>query len=200
VTRSHQREQAGRCPRLRASAIALGAAFALLLVLATAGCGKSAVPAGGSNPTTPSIAVPDVVGSPQGNAAQTLAAAGLRIGIVSTEQTSVAFPGDVATQKPAAGTRVPAGTAVALVIAQAPATGAPVRVPQLVGLDYKVAAPKLAGLGLSYMALYDSASVRPQGTIVAQVPKAGVTVPKGTVVQVTISLAKVPNPSAPTTP
>jgi serine/threonine-protein kinase len=138
------------------------------------------------------VAVPDVVGSAQANAVQALAGVGLKPGKITSQQTTVAPPDEVASQKPPAGTLVKPGSLVDLVVAEAPVIGTPVKVPAIVGLDYKVAAKKLAEAGLSYKALYDSASDRPQGSIVSQDPEAGQTVPKGTVVGVTISLSAVP--------
>lgn len=178
---------------VRAGHLACAAATVLALVAVLAGCGaattsKSSSTGGGK---LPPVAVPDLIGESQGNASQLLVGAGLTTGRVTVEETTTVTPGLVVRQKPASGTPAQPATAVDMVVAQRPAKGAPVAVPDMIGKNYKKAVAELQALGLSYKAFYDNESNKPQGTIVFQDPQAGAHVPKGTVVQVTISLSPV---------
>ncbi len=65
-------------------------------------------------------AVPNVVGLTQSNAQKALAAAGLTVGTVTTTISATVPIGDVIGQTPGAGTNVPPGSSVALVISSGP--------------------------------------------------------------------------------
>ncbi|MBN1508752.1 MAG: PASTA domain-containing protein [Sedimentisphaerales bacterium] len=74
--------------------------------------------------TSPKIAVPNVVGMTQAAAQSTITSAGLVVGTVSSAPSDTATPGEVLSQNPTAGTFVPQGSAVDLVVcADAPPVG-----------------------------------------------------------------------------
>jgi len=70
------------------------------------------------------VAVPDVVGSAQADAQNTLQSAGFQVS-VTQQQTSAAQPGTVLSESPKAGTRADRGSAVTIVVAQAPPQPSP---------------------------------------------------------------------------
>ena len=71
------------------------------------------------------ITVPDVVGISQTAAQQAIGAAGLTVGTVTTEHSDTVSAGDVISQAPVAGTSVPGGSAVNLVVSLGPDPGLP---------------------------------------------------------------------------
>ena len=71
-------------------------------------------------PLSPPVTVPNVVGATQANAASALAAAGLSVGTVTTQNSSSIAAGDVISESPAAGAPVSSGASVNLVISLGP--------------------------------------------------------------------------------
>lgn len=94
-------------------------------------------------------------------------------------------------QSPAAGTVVTPGTATGKVFFTV-STGAPsalgnVTVPDLVGLSVQQAYEALAAASLSVDALTFASSSDPEGTVTAQAPASGESVPAATIVELTVS-------------
>jgi hypothetical protein len=67
------------------------------------------------------VDVPDVVGLAQAAAETAITGAGLDVGTVTTENSDTVAAGDVISQDPVAGTSVPVGSAVDLVVSSGPA-------------------------------------------------------------------------------
>ncbi len=132
----------------------------------------------------PSTSVPNVVGMTQAAAAAAIANAGLIVGTV-TQQLSTTVPaGSVISQDPIAETTVAAGSAVTLVVS----SGAPVSVPDVVGLTQTAAAATItnAGLILGVVTQQSSATV-PAGSVISQSPAAGTSVADGSAVNLVVS-------------
>jgi serine protease len=74
----------------------------------------------------PPVAVPSVVGQTQAAATSALTGAGFVLGTVTTESSTTVPSGNVISQSPAAGTSVPSGTSVSLVVSSgSPGVGGP---------------------------------------------------------------------------
>ena len=91
--------------------------------------------------------------------------------------------GIVVAQAPKAGTSVPRGTAVALVVSNGPGR---VAMPKLVGLPKADAVQALQAIGLT-PTVQEVASTKPPGTVLAQTPGAGKTLAKGATVTLKVS-------------
>lgn len=133
---------------------------------------------------TGEAAVPALAGLSREEAEAALVEAGLTARFL--EQQSATVPvGSVVSQDPAAGVRIPVGSAVAVTLS----TGAPpVAVPDLTGRTVDQAAAELAGVGLAPGAVtQEQRTDVPAGTIVGQDPAAGDEVPAGTEVDVVVA-------------
>lgn len=170
------------------------------------------------------VAVPSVVGQPRADATSAVTSAGLtpRIAIVPSTRPK----GTVVAQSPAGGTKAAKGATVRLNVSngRAPATTGTtttvattttvgttattttratttsaatgsVAVPSLVNQRLANALGSLERVGLRSSVKYQS-SQRPVGTVLAQSPAAGASVPRGTRVQLNVSEG--PNPGNPT--
>jgi beta-lactam-binding protein with PASTA domain len=143
----------------------------------------------------PPVAVPNVVGLTQAAAGTALTAATLTTGAV-TQATSATVPaGSVISQNPIAGTLVPPGTGVALVVSSGPP---PVAVPNVVGLTQAAAGTALTAATLTTGAVTQATSATvPAGSVISQSPVAATLVPPGTAVALVVStgpaLVPVPN-------
>jgi eukaryotic-like serine/threonine-protein kinase len=133
------------------------------------------------------IPVPDVAGYDADDARALLAGAGLRVG--STESTQAPTPRNVAVNtRPPAGTTLPPGTEVVLVVSVGAAT---IRVPALMGLTVDEArlALETAGLALGTSFAQTTTAAAP-GEIFYQEPSAGTLSAPGTAVNVRISRSR----------
>lgn len=90
-------------------------ALALAAVLVVAGCTSGSGSEGGDGLHS---TVPNVIGQPQAEAQTTLQDAGYTVGDVTTKPSTASEPGVVLTQEPVAGTSVPRGGEVSLVVAE----------------------------------------------------------------------------------
>ncbi|MFI6600646.1 PASTA domain-containing protein [Nonomuraea sp. NPDC050536] len=131
------------------------------------------------------VTVPDVVGQPQDQAEQTIRDAGLEPSVASGE---AADPHVVASQDPAAGTKVDPGSTVTLQLRAPTPTG--VTVPDLSGLSESTARKRLEDLGLTLVVGSGST-----GEISAQDPSPGTVVDRGSSVTVTLTPGPEPSPS-----
>lgn len=127
--------------------------------------------------------VPDTKGMTRRDAERALEEGGFSVGSV-TQQPSDAPRGTVLASTPEGGSSAPAGP-VALVISSGPVS---VTLPNVVGRPYADARSALEQLGLIVSGTgLDSASTAPAGTVVAQNPTAGRTVPSGSGVGLRLS-------------
>ena len=142
---------------------------------------------------TPKQGVPDVVGLPVAAAVKRLQAAGLD----SSQRVVFASapPGRVTAQRPAAGTAVKKGSAVALAVSKGPQR---VAVPSVVGRRRDDAIARLRSAGL-HAAVFSVPSNSPRGFVVAQSPHAGSKAPKGSRVRLNVSKGAPATATTPTT-
>ena len=135
-------------------------------------------------PEPETVKVPDVVGLPEAQAVEVLKKAKLGIG----ERTTRLAPnqvGLVLAQNPLAGSEVPGGSSVDLVIGVAK----PVPVPKVVGLRFEAARERLLAAGLTLGTVKEQDG-EPPGFVLEQSPEAGEEVPPGTPVHLVVSRAK----------
>jgi serine/threonine-protein kinase len=132
------------------------------------------------------VAVPDVVDMPEDRARQTLEDAGLVVDNVTRRRTDRVEPGIVLEQNPPADRQVEPGTEIDLVVSAEPR---PVDVPSLEGMTIEAAKAALenAGLELGVVDEQNNENV-PEDRIISQSPAAFTEVPKGTAVNVVVSL------------
>lgn len=131
----------------------------------------------------PQVPVPDLVGLEGGFAARLLATAGLTVAAVESVPTASA-PGVVVVTRPAAGTTLPTGSGVRLVVSEGAAT---VQIPDLLGLSLGDARQKLEGAGLVLgVATRRTTTEGNPGTVLAQRPAAGTLAVPGAAVDVVL--------------
>jgi serine/threonine-protein kinase len=92
--------------------------------------------------------------------------------------------GSVIGTRPAAGTVVDKGTEVALLVSKGKAK---VKVPDVMGLDSATAQSDLKQAGLGVTVVKKVSKSQKAGTVIAQDPGAGASVPKGSVVALTVA-------------
>lgn len=133
---------------------------------------------------TGEAAVPALAGLSQDDAEAALTDAGLTARFLEDDSTTVP-EGSVISQDPAAGVRIPVGSAVAVTIS----TGArPVQVPDLTGQTVSEASATLGQAGLAAgQVTQEQSTDAPAGTILSQDPSAGDEVPPGTAVNVVVA-------------
>jgi hypothetical protein len=141
-------------------------------------------PSGTSSATTDTY-VPDVVGLGQAMAEATLGMAALATGGVVEEYSDTVPAGVVIGQSPAAGTLVPAGAGVDLVVSKGIE---PVVVPDVAGMTQADAEAAIfaARLAIGAIATAASCTVAP-GNVTSQQPAGGSVVPKGSAVGMVVS-------------
>lgn len=145
------------------------------------------------------VAVPDLVGLSEADAAKAIDSAGLSA--IVYDVPSEEPKGVVVAQEPSAGERAPAGTRVRINVStgsqqgqeaerEAPAT---VAVPDFVGQKRKDAVAAIRRAGLKPDPKYVP-STQPADTVVAQSPKPGKTVERGSGVRINVSKGPKPQP------
>lgn len=130
--------------------------------------------------------VPDVAGMTESQAAAVLAEASLVLGQVSyrAEIPSGVETGSVLGQDPPAGARVASGTVVDIVVAGAKT----VPVPGVVGLSESEAITRIQQAGFSLGSVESTyGTAENVGTVVSQAPSAGVELPEGSPIGLTVS-------------
>jgi beta-lactam-binding protein with PASTA domain len=136
-----------------------------------------------TGPDTSPVAVPDVVGQPEGDAQKTLEDAGFTV--TSTEESSADVEiGLVISTNPSAGTEVAPGTTVAMVVSSGPGD---VVVPDLLGMTAAEATAAAEAAGLTISVVEDPQNPDPDGVVVHQDPTAGTTVEGGSEVVAQLS-------------
>jgi beta-lactam-binding protein with PASTA domain len=147
--------------------------------------------ADGSRPTVtvtvarePAVPVPDVTAQDPFAAAATLGAASFQVSVVQTPSDTVPN-GKVIGTDPAAGTPLPRGSAVKLLVSTGPAL---VTVPNVVGLPRATAEQLLnTTLGFGVQVSFVNAGSKQTGKVVAQNPAPG-PAPKGSTVAISVGL------------
>jgi beta-lactam-binding protein with PASTA domain len=128
------------------------------------------------------VEVPDVRGRRADEAAAFLKELGLRLEVVDRRQ-SAQPDGTILDQVPVAGSRMPAGAVVTVVVSVMRMTV----VPRLVGAQILVARNLIANAGLGLAVDQRIEPGRPVGTVLDQSPGPGVSVPVGTVVRLVVA-------------
>jgi beta-lactam-binding protein with PASTA domain len=132
------------------------------------------------------VVVPNVVDLPEAEAVQELEDAGLVVDNVRRRATDRVEPGIVLEQNPPADRQVEPGSEVDLVVSAAPR---PVDVPSLEGMTLDTAETTLANAGLELGEVREENSQDvPEGRIISQSPEAFTEVPRGSPVDVVVSL------------
>ena len=139
------------------------------------------------------VTVPNVTGKPEADATNTLKNAGLGVETYPVFSSTVA-KGAVAAQLPKAGDKVAPGTVVGIAISKgkAPVT---VSIPDLVGMQSAEATKAIAALGLKAVVVPDTKSTAAKGTVTAQSPTAGSSVPPESQVVITVAAGPAVKPT-----
>lgn len=154
---------------------------ALILNACGGGSDSGGSNSGGSN----SVSVPNVVGDKQAAASTAITGAGLTVGTVTTQSSSIVTSGDVISENPAASSTVTKGSAVALVVSSGPA---PVSVPNVVGDTQAAASTAITGAGLTVGTVTtQSSSTVASGKVISENPAAATSVAKGSAVALVVS-------------
>jgi serine/threonine-protein kinase len=113
--------------------------------------------------------------------------AGLKLGIVS-QKASDQPSGYVLEQSPPEGTQVDAGTMINITV-----SSGLVKVPEVTGLSEAQARSDLAQAGFEAQVVEQNASTVPEGTVLAQSPKSGSDLARGSTVTITVAIT-IPEP------
>jgi beta-lactam-binding protein with PASTA domain len=135
------------------------------------------------------VEVPDLIGLSRHMAERTLADSRLRLG-EGRERASDQAAGTVLAQQPGAGTRVPVGSAINLVLAAAIAERW-VTVPSLTGMTPDQARTALASVGLLLGRLEERPSASVAGSVVDQAPAPGSEMTPNSQVNIVVAVAVV---------
>jgi probable HAF family extracellular repeat protein len=128
------------------------------------------------------IPVPNVVGQTQAAATAAITAAGLILGMVTTQPSKTVAPGSVISQNPSAGADVAPGATVNLVVS----SGIPV--PNVVGQTQAAATTAITGAGLTVGTVTQQQSnMVASGSVISQSPAAGSNVAGGSAVNLVVS-------------
>lgn len=131
------------------------------------------------------VTVPGVVGQTQATAQNAITGAGLTVGTVIASPSDTVAAGNIISQEPNAGTSVPLGSAVNLVVSSGPQG---VSVPNIVGQTQSAAQLAITGIGLTVGAVTTAPSTSvPAGSIISQTPTAGNVVPLGSAISFVVS-------------
>jgi len=141
------------------------------------------------------VTVPNVVGLLRAAAESAMTGAGLMVGTVAAEFSDAVPQGNVIDQHPPAGTSLPAGSPVHLVVSLG---SEPVTVPNVIGLSQVAAQSAItaAGLTVGTVATEFSDAV-PQGNVIDQSPPADKRIAEGSLVGIVVSLGPYPGPVLP---
>lgn len=141
-----------------------------------------------SGPAAPQqVQVPGVLGKTQQDATNTIVNAGLRVGTVTPQVSSVEASGTVLSADPPPGTPIAARSEVLLVVGTGPAQ-VPVPPVSGLGLTDATAALKAAGLTLGKTTEEPTTDATKIGVVTATAPAAGVQVKGGSPVDVTVGI------------
>ena len=179
-----------------AAGLAVGALSSIYDAVVPAGFVIGQIPAGGASAPLGSavaltiskgpapIAVPNLVGQPEGTATANLVAVGLATGTITRTNSATVPQGIVMGQAPPAGTPVLAGTGVNLLVSNGPVMAT---VPNVVGAHKDAAMATVLAAHLSVSVTYTASATVPVHSIISQTPDAGSSVPQGTFVELIAS-------------
>jgi beta-lactam-binding protein with PASTA domain len=140
------------------------------------------------------VTTPNLVGQTEANVPTVLANAGLGLGSISRTNSSTVPEGTVMGQSPLAGTPVPPGTLVNLLVSLGPVM---VTVPDVVGAPQQTAMNTILGAKLSVQVNFAANATVQAGLVVTQTPAAGSSAVQGSFVNLIVSTgptaAVVPN-------
>jgi hypothetical protein len=138
------------------------------------------------NSTSPvQVVVPSVVGETQAEAATAITNVGLVVGTVTQQSSGTVGAGYTISESPAAGTNVPTGSAVNLVVSTGPAQ---VAVPNVVGQTQAAATAAITSAGLVVGTVtQQSSNVVASGDVISESPAAGTSVASGSAVNLVAS-------------
>jgi beta-lactam-binding protein with PASTA domain/tRNA A-37 threonylcarbamoyl transferase component Bud32 len=128
------------------------------------------------------VNVPSVAGMDQVEATQTLNGAGFRV-MKESEPSSAVPSGDVIGTSPAAGTPVPRGGTVTIIVSTGPEAA---NVPDVVGDDQSAATETLTNAGFDVTVVQVPSTAPNQGKVISQNPTAGSSANKGSTVVITV--------------
>lgn len=137
------------------------------------------------------VVVPNVTGLWEPEARDALQQTGLTLQAGGTRYSTAVVQGRVVDQDPPAGTILPSGGAVTVIVSAGAET---VTVPSLIGVDIESARRDLTNLGLA-VSVRAVESTAPLDTVIALAPEAGTTVPEGSVVNITVAARSVSSDS-----
>jgi beta-lactam-binding protein with PASTA domain len=135
------------------------------------------------------VAVPAVKGKPQADAESAVKAAGL-VPVSTKGYSDTAAAGIVIGQSPGAGTGLPKGGQVAILVSQGKAPVGGATVPDVKGKSESDAVSILEGAGLTGTVMKDYSDTVPAGIVSGQLPDPGSEVLKGSDVTILVSLGK----------
>ena len=147
----------------------------------------------------PAVEVPDVVGETRETAESMLVDAGLEVGEVTEQDSDEVEQGRVISSSPQAGSEVPEGTAVALVVSTGPST---VTLPDVRGLPEEEAIAQLENACgsppcVQVQVSRESNAEFAEGDVIRTVPGQNAVVPRGSTVTVIVSLGAPEPPPEP---
>jgi beta-lactam-binding protein with PASTA domain len=132
------------------------------------------------------VLVPNVVGMTQPAAEAAILAAGLQVGTVTTANSPTVPAGSVISQNPSAGSSVPEGSSVSLVVSLGPIM---VTVPNVVGMTLANAEATITSANLTGGTITTANSdTVPASSVISQTPIAGISVAIGSSVDLVISI------------
>jgi len=133
--------------------------------------------------------VPDVVGMAQADAENAIISAELSVGTITQEYSDSVSAGYVINQSPAAGSSAAKDSAVSLTVSLGPEPVTMVTVPNVVGMTKTSAKSAISDASLVTGLIFtDYSSTVPAGSVMAQYPLGGASVPEGYEVLLTVSL------------
>ncbi|MFN0088872.1 MAG: PASTA domain-containing protein [Acidimicrobiales bacterium] len=145
-----------------------------------------------SGPLGQIVAVPDVAGQGEAEALQLLAARGLT-GVSSSEPSATVALGLVIRQDPPAGTSIPSGTVVKLVVSSGPPRGN-LPVPAVTGVAETEARAALGAAGFTVTVRSEASDAVPVGVVMRQEPAGGAPAPIGSPVLLVVSVGPADQP------
>jgi penicillin-binding protein 1A len=153
------------------------------MAAALAGAPVIGFPAAPPPPPPSKVKVPNVVGKPVQNATSILTRASLNTTV--TEVPNSAPKGRVVAQNPPAGSSVPGGSTVTLLVSSGKGGGGKIGLPNVVGLPVGTARTLLGALGFRVGISYTSGG--PPDRVVSQSPAAGTQLPRGAYVTLVVA-------------
>lgn len=198
----HEDERARRRGWLPWLVLAAVIAVIIWLIWNYSDFGRAPDQADVAKPTEQTAKVPDVVGMSRGSAIAALEAAGFSVQVEVSYDT-VAEPGTVVSQDPAAGSEVGVGATVFIGVAEGVVLGgegedigredeAAATIPDVVGMSRSQAVSVLRANGYQAAVSELYTEQQPEGLVFEQTPKAGSSADPGTTVGLLVSLGRAP--------